>query len=266
MGFRFLMKNSTKSKKNIFPFLNFKGISIALLTITSLPLLAEDLSLISVVISRNGNVSYIYLSPLHYEAQKKDFKHIQISPQDSQRDRPMELILYSTCNRGNPQQESVLGFRAQFLMVSFLLSQHPDDKRAAYYLFPNAWFRMLKEGIRGHPHFQEEGIIRMAGVHNKLWEVNIERSDVTGIANPNKDYSISFSKDSDQPLFIQALLAAAKPSAEGIPQVTLILESPRLYIRATYNLIHKGARQYQPIQKMNLMEWWRKQLSWCPLK
>ena len=117
-----------------------------------------------------------------------------------------------------------------------------------------------------NPHFQEEGVIRIAGVHNKLWEVNIERSDVTRIANPNKDYSISFSKDADQPLFIQALLSAAKLSAKGIPQVTLILESPSLYVGATYVLIYRGARQYQPIRTMNIMEWWRKQQKWCPIK
>lgn len=227
---------------------------------------AEKLPLMSAVISPNGNVSYINIAPLYYETKKKDLDPIKISPQDSQRDRPMELIIYSTCNRGNPQQESALGLRAQFLMVSFLLSQHPDDKRAAYYLFPNAWFRMMKEGIRGHPHFQEEGMIRIAGIHNKLWEVNIERSDVTGVANPNKDYSISFSTDSDQPLFIQALLSAAKSSTEGVPQITLILESPSLYVSATYNLIHTGTKQYQPIQKMDIREWWRKQQKWCPSK
>ena len=258
-------KSFNKCRFYIFVFI-LKGISGFLLGGICFFALAEEGSLISVVTSRNGKVSYIYLSPLHYEAKKKDLNSIQITPQDSQRDRPMELIMYSTCNRDHPQKKVALGFRAQFLMVYFLLSQHPDDRRAAYYLLPKAWFRMLKEEIRGHPHFKEEGVIRIAGVHNKLWEVNIERSDVTGIANPNKDYSINFSKNSDQPLFVQNLLMMAKPSTEGVPQITLILESPSIYVRATYNLIHKGTRQYQPIKSMNIMEWWRKQRKWCPLK
>ena len=219
------------------------------------------------VISRNGNVSYINLAPLSYKAKRKGLDPIHVSPGtfDNKRLRPMELIIYSTCNRGDPQQESVLGFRAQVLLVSFLLSQHPDDKPVAYYLMPSGWSRMLKEAIRGHPHFQEEGIIRIDG-HDKLWNVNIQRSDVTGIANPNKDYSIKIVKEADQPLFIQALMSAAKPSAKGIPQVTVLLESPSLYVKAAYALIHKGARQYQPIKTMNIRKWWSKQQKWCPKK
>ena len=263
---RFYIKDKLKS----FYFLILKLIYIVLLLTFCFSALAEE-SLISVVTSRNGNVTYINLAPFQYEAKKKDLELIQVSPENPADNRkpgelrPMELIMYSTCNRGDPKRESALGFRAQVLLVSFLLSQHPNDRPVAYYLMPTGLFRMLKEAIRGHPYFQEEGIIRVEGIHNKIWEVDIQRSDVTGIANPNKDYSISFSKDADQPLFIEALKSAAKPAENQVPQVTILLESPSLYVRATYNLIHKGARQYQPIKTMNIISWWSKQQKWCPL-
>ena len=92
-----------------------------------------DVALISVVTSRNGKVSYINVMPLHYEAKKKDLDPIQVSLGASidnkkwRELRPMELIIYSACNRGDPQKEAALGFRAQFLQVNFLMSPHPDD-------------------------------------------------------------------------------------------------------------------------------------------
>ena len=242
-----------------------------LLLITSSFVFADE-SLISVTISRNGNVSYVNLSPLHYEAKKKNFDLIKVSPEDFVNKRkpgelrPMELILYSGCNRGDPQKEAALGFRAQVLLVSFLMSPHPEDLPATHYLLPLGWFRMLKEAIRGHPYFYEEGIIRIAGVHDKIWEVNIQRSDVTAV-NSKTDYSIKFSKDADQPLFIQTLKSAAKPlENSNIPQVTLLLESPSLYVSATYALVYKGSRNYQPIKSMNILKWWSKQQNWCPRK
>ena len=266
MMYRFFIKD----KLNFFYFLILKLIRIILFLTFCFSVLAEE-SLISVVTSRNGNVTYINLSPLQYEAKKKDLKLIQVSPEnpvDNRKPgelRPMKLIMYSTCNRGDPKRESALGFRAQVLLVSFLMSPHPDDLLAAYYLLPLGWFRMLKEAIRGHPYFYEEGIIRIDGIHNKIWEVNIQRSDVTAV-NSKTDYFIEFAKDADQPLFIEALKSSAKPAKNQVPQVTILLESPSLYVRATYNLIHKGARQYQPIKTMNIISWWSKQQKWCPEK
>ena len=177
----------------------------------------------------------------------------------------MELILYSTCNRSTPNQQvdAALGFRAQFLVVNFLMPPHPDDVPAAYYLSPKGLFRMLKEAVRNHPYFQEEGVIRIAGVHNKIWKVNIQKSDIA-FSNPKPDYVIEFSKEADQPLFIQALKSATKLAENQIPQVTILLESPSLYVSATYALIHKGSRQYQPIKTMNILKWWSKQQKWCP--
>ena len=260
-----------------FCFLFFKWISVTLLltacspvssapaSSSSVPTGPADLSLISVVTSRNGNVSYVNLSPLHYEAEKKGLDPIKISPEDPQRDRPMELIIYSTCNRGDPQKEAALGWRAKFLGVNFLLSPHPDDLPAAYYLSPTGLFRMGKEAVKGHPYFKEEGSLKISGDSDKLWKVNIQRSDTTAV-NSKTDYRIELSKEMDQPLFIEALKSAAKPSVKGILQVTVSLESPSLSVKATYNLVHKGARQYQPIQKMSIIEWWSKQQTWCPDK
>ena len=260
-----------KYKLKSFSFLNLKWTVAALLFTTCSFVLAGDRSLISVVISNNRNVSYINLAPLYYEAKKKNLDLIQVSPGNEKNIkpgdlRPMELTIHSTCNRGDLQKEAALGFRAQVLLVSLLLSPHPDDMPTAYYLLPLGWFRMLKEAIRGHPHFQGKGVLRVAGIHNKLWNVNITRSDVTGVANPIKDYSIEIVKEVNQPSFIKALMLAAKPAKNNIPQVTVSLKSPSLYVRATYNLIHKGARQYQTIKKMNVKEWWRKQQGWCPEK
>ena len=214
-------------------------------------------------------MSYVNIAPLYYEAEKKGLSLIQDTTENPFENgrpkelRPMELIIYSTCNRGNLQKEAALGFRAQFLAVNFLMSPHPDDLPATYYLLPLGWFRMLKESVRGHPYFYEEGIIRIVGVPNKTWDVHIQRSDVTAV-NSKTDYSIEFSEEADQPLFIQALKKAARPAENQIPQVTVLLESPSLSVRATYNLIHKGARQYQPIKTMNVLKWWSKQQKWCP--
>ena len=266
MSCHFFIKNKWKT----FYFLALKLISGVLFLNSCFSVFADE-SLISVVISRNGNVSYVNIAPLYYEVKKKGFDFIQISQGDSIKNRkpgelrPMELIIYSTCNRGDPQKEAALGFRAQFLLVNFLMSPHPDDLPAAYYLLPTGLFRMLKEAIRGHPYFYEEGTIKIDGVHNKIWKVNIRRSDVTAV-NSKTDYSISFSNDADQPLFMQALKSAAKPDKNQVPQVTILLESPSLYVRATYALIHKGARQYQPIKTMNILKWWSKQQKWCPAK
>ena len=214
-------------------------------------------------------MSYINIAPLYYEAQKKGLSLIQDTPENpfekgGQKElRPMELIMYSTCNRGNPKQEAALGFRAQFLGVSFLINPHPDDLPAAYYLSSTGLFRMLKEAVRGHPYFYEEGVIKIEGVHNKVWKVHIQRSDVTAV-NSKTDYSVEFSNEADQPLFIQVLKSAARPDKNNIPQVTVTLESPNLYVRAVYALIHKGTRQYQAIKNMNILKWWSKQQKWCP--
>lgn len=262
MNYTLLIKNGLKSSIVLSLLTGF------LLLISCFPVFADE-SLISVTMSRNGNVSYVNIAPLHYEAKKKDFNLIQASPNSMQNRkpgelRPMELIIYSTCNRGDPQKESVLGFRAQFLLVSFLLSPHPDDLPATHYLLPLGWFRMLKEAIRGHPYFYEEGIIRIAGVHNKLWDVTIKRSDVTAV-NSKTDYFINFVNDADQPLFIEALKSAAKPPQNSnIPQITLFLESPSLYVNSTYALTYRGSRNYQPIKSINILKWWSKQQAWCP--
>lgn len=267
MIYNFLKRHKLKN----FSFFNLKWLSFTLLLTTCSSSVLADRALISVVTSRNGNVSYVNIAPLQYEAKKKNLDPIQVSPGNEKNIKPgelrsMELTIYSACNRGDPQKEAALGFRAQVLLVSLLLSPHPDDRPPAYYLLPSGWFRMLKEAIRGHPHFREKGILRVAGLHNKLWDVIITRSDVTGVANPIKDYSIKIVKETDQPSFIKALMSAAKPAKNNIPQVTVLLESPSLYVRATYNLVHKGTRQYHTIKKMNIIDWWRKLQKWCPEK
>ena len=266
MAYNFLKKSEFKVLSTLI-----LKVAAGVLFLTPCFFVSAEESLISVVHSNNGNVTYINMSPLRYEAKKEGFSLIQVTPENSAEIRepgelrPMELIMYSTCNRGDPQREAAIGFRAQVLLVSFLMSPHPDDLLAAYYLLPLGWFRMIKEGIRGHPYFYEKGVIRIEGVHNKLWEVTIQRSDVTA-TNAKTDYSIGISKEADQPLFIQALKSAAKPAENNVPQVTLILESPSLYVRATYNLIHKGSREYQLFKKVNILKWWGKQQKWCPIK
>lgn len=225
------------------------------------PLLA-DRALIGLVTSRNEKVSYVSLAPLHYEAKKKGSKTIQVSPEDSfPARRAMELALYSVCNRGEPEEEAKLGFRASVLGVSLLLSPHPDDVQAAYYLLPMGWFRMLEERLRGGPYFQEKGIIKIAS-YNKNWEVNIQRTDVTA-GNAKPDYSIRFSKESDEPLFIQALKDSARLKNQ-IPQVTIFLESPSLFVKATYALRYKGTKQYQDVNSMNIIDIWSRQQKDCP--
>ena len=160
---------------------------------------SADRDLISLVTSRNGKVSYINLAPLHYEAKKKGLDLIRVSPGsalDKSKPgelRPMELVIYSTCNQGEPKQEAALGFRAQFLLVDFLMSPHPEDLPAAHYLLPVGWFRMLKKAFRGRPYFQEKGRIRIVGSPNKVWEVDIQRSDVTAV-NPKNGLLYKFFK------------------------------------------------------------------------
>ena len=228
--------------------------------------------LISVVISRSGTVSYINLAPLYYETKRKGMSSIQmppgISPHQKQGElNPMQLIIYSTCDREDPQKGSVLGLRPQFLHSSLLLSPHPDDRPAAYYLLPTGLFRMLKAAIRGSSYyFEEEGVIKVSHSQNTDWPVNITRSDVTA-TNSKTDYSIEFSIVTDQPLFIQDLISSANPIGKNkIPQVTILLESPSLYVKATYALVHKGTRTYQPIKSISIIDWWEKQQRWCPRK
>ena len=117
---------------------------------------AEE-ALISVVMLRSGNVSYISLIPLHYEAKRKGFPFVQIPSGDSFKEKkPMELIIYSTCDRVDPKKGSVLGYRPQFLHSNLLLSPHPKDRPAAYYLSPIGLFRMFKQLLlKGwRPHFE----------------------------------------------------------------------------------------------------------------
>ena len=255
-------------KLKSFYFSILKPICVVVFLSFCFPVFA-DKSLISVVISRNGNVSYVNIAPLYYSAQKKGFGLIQDTPERPFKNkrpkelRPMELVIYSTCNRGNPKQETALGFHAQFLMVNFLINPHPEDLPAAHYLSPVGLFRMLKEVVRGHPYFYEEGTMRIEGAPNKIWKVHIQRSDFTAV-NSKTDYFIGFSNKEDQPLFIQALKSSAKPAKNNIPQVTVFLESPSLYVKAVYALIHKGSRQYQPIKTMNILKWWGRQQKWCP--
>ena len=226
-----------------------------------------DESLISVIISRSGNVSYLSISPLYYEAKREGMNPIQ-APLGTHFERkpaelkPMELIIYSTCDRVDPQKGSVLNLHPQFLHSSLLLSPHPDDLPAAYYLSPVGLFRMIKQVIRGSPYFKEEGAITVFDTQNTIWPVNIIREDITA-TNSKTDYSIEFSHVTDQPLFIQALKSAAAIENK-IPQVTILLESPSLYVKATYALIHKGTKDYQPFKIMNIIDWWNRQQTWCP--
>ena len=226
-------------------------------------------SLISVTISRSGNVSYLSLAPLLYEAKRKDMSPIQASPETQfEREpaelRPMELIIYSTCDRVDPQKGSVIGLRPQFLHSSLLLSPHPEDLPAAYYLSPIGLFRMVKQVARGKPYFKEAGTITIFNTPNTTWHVHITREDITA-TNPKNDYFIEFSNTTDQPLFIQSLKSAATPNGKNeIPQVTTLLESPSLHVKATYTLIHKGAIDYQPVKTVNIIDWWSKQQTWCP--
>ena len=225
--------------------------------------------LISEIISHSKNVSYLAISPLSYKAKRKNMGFIQVSPETyfekkSAELRPMELIIYSTCDRVDPQQGSVLGLHPQFLHSHLLLSPHPDDLPASYYLSPLGLFRMFRQIVAGRPYFKEKGIIRVFNVQDTVWHVNIVRGDITA-TNSKTDYSIEFSNFTDQPLFIQALKSAAKPESKSkVPQVAILLESPNLHVEATYNLIHKGKRNYQPFKKMNIIDLWNKQQIWCP--
>ena len=150
------------------------------------------------------------------------------SPEKSYELRPMELIIYSTCDRVDPQQGSVLDLRPQFLHSHLLLAPHPDDQPAAYYLLPLGLFRMLKQAIRGgHPYFKEKGTVKISNIKNTIWPVNITRENITA-TNPKTDYSIEFSNLADQPLFIHTLKSVAKPIGKNeIPQVTVLLESSK---------------------------------------
>lgn len=260
-----LMDKITASKWKQKLFNIFIGSTLLL---SGFPALADTNKepLISVIISRSGTVSYISMSPLHYEAKQKDMSTIKMLPgidpnRKSDELKPMQLIIYSTCDS---EDQSVLGLRPKFLHSSLLLSPHPDDRLAAYYLLPTGLFRMLKEAIRGHPYFKEEGIIEIPGTKNAKWLVNITRSDITA-TNSKTDYFIKFSNTTDQPLFIQAVKLAAKP-VDKIPQVTILLKSPRLYVKATYALIYKGSRNYQTIKSISIIDWWNKQQKWCPRK
>ncbi len=237
---------------------------VLLLTIGSAAF--ADEALISVIISRSGNVSYLNMSPLHYEAKRKGMSPIQVSQGDFSEKptefRPMKLIIYSTC----AQKSSALDIRPQFLYASLLLSPHPDDVPAAHIFSPIGLFRILKQVVRGHPYVNEKGTIKLSGRQNESWHVDIYREDTTYVS-PKEDYHIEFSHITDQPLFIQALKSAAKPTGKNkIPKVTVLLESPSLYVKATYALIHKGAKNYQEVETMNIIEWWNKQQTWCPRK
>lgn len=233
---------------------------------------AAEKSLISVTMSRSGNVSYVSLAPLYYEARRKGFNSITVSPGDSFENkepwelRPMELIIYSTCDRVDPEQGSVLDLRPQFLHVNFLLSPHPKDLPAAYYLLPRGLFRMFKQLVfrGGKAYFEEKGTIKLSSGQNTAWSVKISREYITA-TNPKTDYSIEFSDTANQPLFIQELKSEAVYVGKT-PQVTVLLESPSLYVKATYALIHKGARDYQPVKAVNIIKWWNKQQTWCPRK
>ena len=230
---------------------------------------SADESLISVIISRSGNVSYLSISPLYYEAKREGMSPIQASlgthfDKKPTELKPMKLIIYSTCDRADPKKGSVLGLRPQFLHSSLLLSPHPDDLPAAHYLSPIGLFRMFKQVVRGAPYFKEEGTITIIGTQNTNWPVNITREDTTA-TNPKKDYFIEFSNTTDQPLFIQALKATTALEVKSkTAEVTILLESPSLNVKATYALIHKGIRDYQPFKTINIIDWWSKQQSWCP--
>ena len=254
-----------------FLFLNLRWVVPALLFTAYSSVSAGDISLISVVTSANGNVSYVNVSPLHYTAKKKDFSLIQISPKSSinnkkqEKLRPMQLTIYTTCNRraSNPEIDLALGFRSQVLSVYFLLSPHPDEP-AVYYLSLRGLFRILKEAIKKTPYFQEKGTIKITGTQHKPWKVNIQHPGVT-YNNPKPYYFIKFSEQASQNSFIQALKLAATPIKNShTPQVTILLESPSFNVKATYALIHKGHRQYQVMKSMNIIEWWSKQQEWCP--
>ena len=252
---------------NSLLLLNF-SVSLWFLTVSS-AVFADDESLISVVISRSGNVSYLSIAPLYYEAKRKDMSPIQ-APLGTHFERgpaelkPMELIIYSTCDRVDPQKGSVLGLRPQFLHSHLLLSPHPDDLPAAYYLLPLGLFRMIKQAVRGSPYFKEEGTVTVFNTQNTIWPVNIVREDITA-TNPKTDYSIEFSQITDQPLFIQALKSVAVTDGKNkVPHVTILLESPSLYVKATYALIHKGTKDYQPFKTVNIIDWWSRQQTWCP--
>ena len=228
---------------------------------------ASDEPLISVIISQSGTRSYLSLSPLYYEAKRKGIGSIQIPSGISPHQKrgvfkPMQLNIYSTCEREYPKKGSDLGLRPQFLHSSLLLAPHSDDLPAASYLLPRGFFRMLKEVIRGRPYFKEEGTVKIFD-RDIEWPVNITRSDVTA-TNSQTDYFIEFSNVTDQPVFIQALKAAAKLVGKNkIPQVVVLLTSPSLYVKATYALIHRGTKNYQNIKLINIVDWWNKQQRWC---
>lgn len=234
---------------------NLLGILVGFFLLFSGSTSFSEERLISVTLSRSENVSYVSITPLHYKARREGQNPIHASPGASF-GKSMELGLFTTCDRVEPQKGSVIGLRPQFLHVYFLLRPHPDDLSAAYYLSPVGLFRMLKHAFRGHPYFEEEGTIKLPRISDAVWDVHITREDITA-TSPENDYSIEFSHMSDQPKFIQVLQSSVV-FRKGTPQVTVLLESPRLYVRATYALKHKGAYNYQEVKSMNILDWWRK--------
>ena len=227
----------------------------------SVPAAFAEGGFISVTLSRSGNVSYVSIAPFHYKAERVGEASIQ-APPGASFGKPMELGLFTTCDRVDPQKGSVIDLRPQFLHVNFLLRPHPNDLPAAHYLSPIGLFRMLKYAFRGHPYFEENGTIKLLHIPDAVWDVHITREDTTA-TSPKNDYSIEFFHPADQPKFIQALQSAVV-LVDGIPQVTVLLKSPRLYVKATYALIHKGAHNYQEVKSMNILDWWCKQQTWCP--
>ena len=70
-----------KDKLKLFYFSTLKLIIVVLFLTFCFSVFAEK-SLISVVTSRNGNVSYIHITPLYYQAKKKGFGLIQDTPEN----------------------------------------------------------------------------------------------------------------------------------------------------------------------------------------
>ena len=224
-----------------------------LLILTSSVFASENL--ISVVISRNGDVSYVTISPLYFDAQRKGQDPVRTKPGASIAQQ-MELTIYSTCNRTEPQ----------VFDVSLLLRPHLNDPEPAYYLSGTGIGRMLKQfALRGgEPFFNEKGTLTLLGVQNAVWPVTIARADFTA-TGAKGSYSIGFDNPENQRKFIQTFEPIGRYSAgKNPPQAILVLQSPSIQVRATYALIHPSTENYKKFKSVNISNWWSKQLAWCP--
>ena len=230
------------------------------------PYSLADENLISVVLSRNGYVSYATISPLHFEATRKGQDTYRTTSGASLAQQ-MELTIYSTCNRKYPNEPLKFPtLNRQILNVLLLLRPHSNDPKPAYYLTFTGIGRMFKQLLLrgGKPSFNEKGTLTLQSVENATWNIAITRTDVT--ATSDTSYTIEFTNPIEQKTFIQTLTSTTLNYSENkSAKATLLLKSPSIEVKAVYSLIHPGTENYKKLESVNIVDWWTKQLDWCPL-